>query len=238
MRNTTASLTSALWRNTVLLVQNEALEMAHDVAATGAVVDRIAARSVAARSATYADEVRRLLQAGLVVMRRRGTGSSPRVAEVVAEAGLSNDAFYRHFSGKDEFVTAIIDLGVEQVAVGLAERMATTDVPAEQVRLWVESMMQRAADEAVASTARVVVWNAYRVNDDTRRRGAGRERLARLLVEPFTALGSGEPERDALVTCYACMMRMEEFLWRREAPTSDDVEQVVSFCMRGAGANP
>jgi AcrR family transcriptional regulator len=155
---------------------------------------------------------------------------------VVAEAGLSNDAFYRHFAGKDEFVTAIIDAGTEGLERRLTDRMRTSSEPATQVRLWVESMMHQAVDGGVAETVRVVVWNAYRVGDDTRRRGASRERLARLLVDPIGALGSDDPDRDALLACYACMLRMEEFLWRREAPTPDDIEQVVSFCLRGVAA--
>jgi AcrR family transcriptional regulator len=217
-------------------VQNDVLNPANEFLSDSDVVGRIAARSVAARSAGYAHEVRRLLDAGLAVMRRLGTGASPRVADVVAEAGLSNDAFYRHFAGKDEFVTAIIDAGTERLERELAEQMRTSSEPAAQVRLWVESMMNRAVDGDVAETVRVVVWNAYRVGDDTRRRGAGRERLARLLVAPIDALGSDDPERDALLACYACMLRMEEFLWRREVPSSDDIEQVVAFCLRGVGA--
>jgi AcrR family transcriptional regulator len=214
-------------------VQNDVLNLANELLVGPDVVERIAARSAAARSAGYADEVRRLLDAGLIVMRRLGTGASPRVADVVTEAGLSNDAFYRHFAGKDEFVTAIIDAGTERLERQLAERMRTSADPATQVRLWVESMMNQAVDGDVAEVVRVVVWNAYRVGDDTRRRGAGRERLARLLIAPLRALGSDDPERDALLACYACMLRMEEFLWRREVPGPDDIEHVVSFCLRG-----
>jgi len=57
------------------------------------------------------DEVQRLLDAGLVAMRRHGTVRSPSVAEIVAEAGLSNDAFYRVFASKDELVLAVLDAG-------------------------------------------------------------------------------------------------------------------------------
>ena len=66
------------------------------------VADRIARQTLAKRrAATTPSEVRRLLDAGLEVMRRCGTTSRPRVADIVAAAGLSNDAFYRHFPSKD-----------------------------------------------------------------------------------------------------------------------------------------
>jgi hypothetical protein len=70
------------------------------------VADRIGWRTLAKREEEYAGEVRRLLDAALEVMRRRGTASHSRVADVVRAAGLSNEDFYRHFPSKDALVTA------------------------------------------------------------------------------------------------------------------------------------
>src|ERR1700722_9004517 len=64
------------------------------------VVVRATQRALARRQAVYADEGRRLLDAGLEVMRQSGTTQSPRVADIVDVAGLSRDAFYRHFASK------------------------------------------------------------------------------------------------------------------------------------------
>ena len=85
--------------------QNAILDEAGDLA------DAIAKQSLARREAQYASEVRRLLDAGLEVMRECGTASSPRVADIVAAAGLSNDAFYRHFASKEALVAAILEDG-------------------------------------------------------------------------------------------------------------------------------
>ena len=75
---------------------------------------RIAQRALAKRGAGYASEVRRLLDAALEVMRQGGTASRPRVADIVAAAGLSNDAFYRHFPSKDALVAALLEDGAER----------------------------------------------------------------------------------------------------------------------------
>ena len=83
----------------ILTMQNAILE-------PDEIAGRIAQQSLAKRGADYASEVRRLLDAALTVMRERGTTSRPRVADIVGAAGLSNDAFYRHFSSKDALVTA------------------------------------------------------------------------------------------------------------------------------------
>jgi AcrR family transcriptional regulator len=196
------------------------------------VARRIAERSAAQRVDDYSDEVERLLVAGLAEMARLGTSGSPSVAAVVAAAGLSKDALYRHFSSKDDFVAAIVDVGTAQLSDRLSREMAGVEDPSAKIRAWVEGVMRQAMTPEVAEIVRVVVWNARRVGDDTRRRGAGREQLAVLLEAPVAELGSSDARRDALLVSYACMMRMEEFLWRREFPTDDDVEQVVAFVLR------
>src|SRR5271154_5634951 len=101
-------------QNMILTIKNaiptsEAGSQADDVAG------RIVRRTLAKREDQYATEVRRLLDAALEVIRRCGTSSRPRVADIVAEAGLSNDAFYRHFRSKDDLVTAILEDGGERL---------------------------------------------------------------------------------------------------------------------------
>src|SRR5215813_13175613 len=96
-----------------------------------------AQEALAKREAAYADEVRRLLDAGLDVMRRCGTTSRPRVADIVAAAGLSNDAFYRHFRSKDALVAALVDEGALRLQSYLEHQMSKDASPEAQVRRWV-----------------------------------------------------------------------------------------------------
>src|ERR671927_1206980 len=103
-------------QNTILQMQNP-------------VPEQIAQRALAKRGAAYADEVRRLLDAGLAVMRRCGTESRPRVADIVAAAGLSNEAFYRHFPSKDALVAAILEDGAERLGSYLVHQMAKERSP-------------------------------------------------------------------------------------------------------------
>ena len=64
------------------------------------VVPTLVARRLAERQETYSSEIRALLEAALVVM-QRDDSIDPKVADIVRQAGLSNQAFYRHFDGKD-----------------------------------------------------------------------------------------------------------------------------------------
>jgi AcrR family transcriptional regulator len=195
------------------------------------IAGQIARRSVAEREAEYADEVRRLLTAGLAVIVRNGTKSSPRVADIVAKAGASNDVFYRHFKSKDELVTAILDDGTIRLQRHVLRRMDTATDAAGKIRAWVTAVMGQAASVDVADVIRAVLWNGARVSDDSRRRISARDVLARPLVDPIALLGSADADRDAAVVCNAVLGRLEAFLWRREAPSGADVEHLVAFCL-------
>lgn len=205
----------------------------------GDVAARIAQRTLAARGAGYSDEVRRLLDAGREVMRRCGTDSRPRVADIVTEAGLSNDAFYRHFPSKDALVEAIFEDGSERLRSYLAHQMAKARTPEGRVRRWIDGVLSQATDPEVAATTLAVLWNA----GGTVTAGAGRPSvnapLADLLVEPFTELGSEDPGLDATLTTNALVGRLTEHLWARSRPTRAEVDHLVRWSVaaaHGAGA--
>ncbi len=184
-------------------------------------------RSAATR---YATEVRRLLDAALEVMRACGTTSRPRVADIVAAAGLSNDAFYRHFPSKDALVAAILEDGTERLASYLTHQMAKAADPEGQVRRWVEGVLSQ-ADADIAATTLAVLWNG-----GSRRQRAGirppacRARRSRaLLREPFAALGSPDPELDASLAAHATMGTLSDHLWRGDQPTRAEIDRIVDF---------
>lgn len=201
-----------------------------------AVAARVARRSLARRQSAYAEEVRRLLDAGLAVMHRAGTTSAPRVADIVREAGLSNDAFYRHFASKDDLVAAILEAGMVRLVGYLGHQMGKERLADVQVRRWVEGVMAQAGDAEVADATRAVIWNGGRAVDRFRDVASlSYAPLTELLVAPLTELGSADPSRDAAVIGQAAMGRMQEFLWRREPPSRRDVDHVARFCLAGIG---
>lgn len=200
------------------------------------VAARIAGRSLADRQATYAEEVRRLLDAGLAVMRERGTESRPRVADIVAAAGLSNDAFYRHFSSKDALVEAILEDGAQRLVGYVTHQMDKHDDPAERIRTWIEGVLSQAADPTIASTTLAVVWNAGALHGDD---DGARSLTTGPLVEPLRRAvadaGCPAPERHAALVAHAVMGTMTDWLWQRSRPGPADVEEVVTFCLGAVG---
>jgi AcrR family transcriptional regulator len=195
------------------------------------VAHRIVRRTLAKREGEYASEVRRLLDAALEVMHRRGTTSRPRVADIVAAAGLSNDAFYRHFQSKDALVAAILEDGGERLRSYLAHQLAKEPTPERQVRRWVAGVLAQ-ADEDIAATTLAVLWNGSSVGDAAGRHFASTP-VASLLLEPFTALGSDAPELDAALAAHATFGVLSDCLWQRVQPTPTEVDHVSDFCLRG-----
>lgn len=197
---------------------------------------RIAQRALVKREAGYADEVRRLLDAALEVMRECGTDSKPRVADIVVTAGLSNDAFYRHFRSKDALVSAILEDGAERLSAYLAYQMGKEATPDGQVRRWVEGVLSQAAPDAAATT-RAVLWNSGTVPlDSTVGPSSATLSLSVLLHAPFVELGSPEPEFDAALAAHATVGRLTDHLWSGTDPTDAELARITAFCLRTASA--
>ena len=198
----------------------------------GDVASRIARQTLDRRAPDYTGEVRRLIDAGRELMRRSGTDSRPRVADIVAEAGLSNDGFYRHFASKDALVTAILDDGTERLSSYLAHQMAKERSAEARVRCWVEGVLSQAADTEGAATTLAVLWNAAGLTQTLGGPNPSTSaRLSVLLQDPFAELGSDDPRLDAELVAHAVVGRLTDLLWERRAPTLDETDRLVRLCL-------
>ena len=148
------------------------------------------------------------------------------------QAGLSNDAFYRHFKSKDALVTALLEDGGERLRSYLEHQLAKETTPEGQVRRWVEGVLSQAVGD-VAATTLAVMWNGGSAGAGL---AAGRHfasaPVATLLHEPFAALGSATPELDAMLAAHATFGLLSDLLWEGAEPTEADVDRVTAFCLR------
>jgi AcrR family transcriptional regulator len=196
------------------------------------VADRVASRTLADRSAVYADEVRRLIEAGYTVMRRTES-LDPRVTDIVREAGLSNQAFYRHFRSRDELLVAILDDGRRQLVTYLEHRMAGADTGEARVRTWVEGVMEQARNAAAADNTRPFAINSARLADLFPEEVArSRELLVRPVRDAVAELG-GDPQRDADAVYHLVLGAMNDALVARRRPSRADVEHLEEFVLGG-----
>lgn len=210
--------------------RNSILEMQNVVPVT----EHVASRALAPRQEAYTDEVRRLVDAGYAVLRRTG-GLDPRVADVVREAGLSNQAFYRHFRGKDELLLAIVDDGQRQLVEYLEHRLAGVEPGAAQVRAWIEGVLEQARNPDAADNTRPFAIGSARMADQfPEEMGQSRESVVAPLRAAVAATG-GDPELDADAVYQLTMGTMNDALVRRVTPSKTAVAHVVEFALAGVG---
>lgn len=203
-------------------------------AVDGDIAGSIARQTLSSREAAYSTEVRALLDAALQVMRRCGTASKPRVADIVAQAGLSNEAFYRHFRSKDDLVAALLADGSTRLVRYVAHQMAKESTAEGQVRRWVAGVLSQAQGDTAATTL-AVLWNGGSIGTGpVSGRHFAAAPLASLLAEPFRALGSHDPEGDALLVAHAALGKVSDSLWQGRSPSPADIDAVAAFGLRAA----
>jgi len=197
-------------------------------------VEHIADRTLDARRAAYADEVRRLIAAAYEVMRTTGD-IEPRVGDVVRTSGLSNQAFYRHFRSKDELLLAVLTDGRRRLVATLTARMERVGDGAAQVAAWIEGVMAQAQNVDAAANTRPFAVNGARIADRFPAEwSASRDALLAPLREAVTAAG-GDPDRDPELLYHLAFGAMESALVRRDPPTQADVARLVAFALGGIG---
>jgi len=204
-----------------------------------AVVDR----GLEARRAAAEAEVARLVEAALVLIQRTGR-LEPRVSEIVREAGLSNQAFYRHFRSKHELLVAVLDRGVALLADYLAGRMASADTPAGRVREWVRGILAQALHPRGAEATRPFVLSRGRLAESFPAEVlASERRIAALLHGPLaegTAAGelaSPDPERDAEALYWLAMGWVQARLASPASASASaaDGDALERFALAGIG---
>src|SRR5439155_16266595 len=156
----------------------------------------------------------------------------PRVSEIVKEAGLSNQAFYRHFRSKDELLLALLDDGLRQLVTYIDHQLESEHTPAARIRRWVRCVMAQAGSHAAAERTRPFVLNSVRLAEAFPDAVRESERAVMApLVAALRELPSADPERDAAAVYRLAMGTMQSCLTARERPKAADIDHLVEFVL-------
>jgi AcrR family transcriptional regulator len=191
-------------------------------------------RALDERQREATEEVERILAAAVRVMERVAP-EPPRVSDIVAEAGSSNKAFYRYFAGKDDVILAVMERGVAIVVSYLQHQMAKESTPAGEIRRWIEGALAQVADPHLISMSRAAAGQASATTDWRAADDAIMRPMRELLVEPITALGGRNIQRDTDAVFLCTVSAMRRYLDSAQRPRPADVEHLVRFCLRGLG---
>jgi AcrR family transcriptional regulator len=222
--------------NTILIMQNKVLN-----AFSGSRVDRVVDRGLEARRAVAQDEIERLVAAALRLIERSGS-LDPKVSDILAEAGLSNQAFYRHFQGKHELLVAVLDEGIRGLADYLARRMKAATTPVESIREWIRGMAAQSRNPSGAAATRPFALARGQLAESF---GAEVIESQARMTAPLrgaleAAVASGDlprvdPSADAEMLYLLLMGWVEARLIEGRIPDESEVERLESFALAGLG---
>ena len=196
--------------------------------------DRAVGRRLAPAQELAETDVRALMDAGLALLRAEAPGRSPRVADIVAAAGLSNDAFYRYFASKDDLVAAIVEDGSRRLVTYVRHQMDKGDDAAARLRLGIEAIMKQATDADVAASTRAVIGSSTGPAAGAQ---PGWAQLVDWVTDAFTEaaaqLGGTAPRRDARAIAVTALGTMQYLLWQESVPEPGELEHLVEFACAG-----
>ena len=196
--------------------------------------ERAAERSLEGARQRADSEVRALVDAGLAVLRRSGSDGLT-VADVLAEAGLSTRAFYRHFTSKDELVLAVFEQEYERSVARMQDAVERAADAREAVEAWVDETLALAFDPRRARRTSVLLREGARLQAAF---PAEFDAIVAGTVAPLAAaLDTADPERDARAV-RAVVWDVAEAKLSGAEPDLDlgtAREHVLRFCLRAVG---
>ena len=205
---------------------------------TAPLVARAVERSLSGRVAAATQEVSQLVEATYRIVSRDGT-VDPRVRDILLEADLSTQAFYRHFRSKDDLLLVLLDDGRRRLADYLSHRMSKARSPEAALRAWISGMLAQAQNPEAAERTRPFLVGLPRLREAFPDEHAESEAvlvglLAAAIEEGVGAgsMGSRDPGRDALAIYRMTVNAMETHLLARTAPGRAETSHLVEFALR------
>ena len=192
-----------------------------------------------ARQEAYDAEVRTLIRATSEVMLRKGCTEVPKVSEIVHEAGITNQAFYRHFRSRDDVIVATYEQGMLSVYSYLRHRVGKKSSWQDKLDAWIDGILAQIEDPRLADLSAVIQWNVAQIaREKTEIEPMGRERIRALLVSILTESGVADPERQALFVDNLVTGTASHYMDTGRQPTPDDRKALLRFCLAGLGRSP
>lgn len=189
------------------------------------------------RQASYDDEVRLLIRATQTVMLRKGCTEPPKLAEIIGEAGMSNQAFYRHFRSRDDVIVASYEQGLLNIHDYLEHRVFKQTGLEARLGAWIDGNLAQIQDQELSELSQAVIWNVgqiARTKSDIK--PVGHERIRGLLGTVLAEGGVADPGRTALFIHTLVTGLMTTLLESGEQPTAQVRDHLLRFCLGGVTA--
>jgi AcrR family transcriptional regulator len=198
-------------------------------------------RTVADRYAAAASEVDGIIEATYRVIERAGS-VDPRMREILAEAGVSTQVFYRHFQSKNELMLVLLDDGRRRLATYLEHQMEKAGDPLQQVRAWIEGTLEQVRDTGAAARTRPFARSLGQLQEqypeEHRESVEVLVQLLRTAIDAAVEAGQvtvADAGDSAMLIYLMTHGLMDRHLREVTTPTDAEVERCVQFALRGIG---
>jgi AcrR family transcriptional regulator len=205
-------------------------------------VQRAITRAVADRYKAAAEDVDRIIEAAYRVVERAGKVDLT-LRDILDEAGLSTEAFYRHFPSKDELLLVLLADGRHRLADYLGHRMDKAADPVGRIRSWIEGVLAQAVDPVAASRTRPFLTSLSRLTEQyPEEQRQSFEALVTLLTDSLVeardagSIRTEDPAADGLAIYRLTISVMEAHILVGTHPSPVERDHLVSFCLRALGA--
>lgn len=188
------------------------------------------------------DERGRIIEASYACLLEPHEGPVP-VAAILARAGVSSRAFYRHFESKDDLFLAMLSRLNATLTAWLDEIAEGPGTPVEQVHAWIEKMFALASEPMLGSYLAVMgceemqAAKGYALARAAAR--AERERSLADILRRGVQDGSfplADPDIDAAAISGLVSRELVSPLVADPEQTGQALRRIMSFSMRALGA--
>ncbi|GGL15829.1 TetR/AcrR family transcriptional regulator [Nocardia jinanensis] len=189
-----------------------------------------------ARQALYDDEVRKLIRTAQDVMVGKGRTEVPTVAEIVRAAGMTNQAFYRHFRSRDDVIVATYEQGLLTLHSYLEHRVSKYTEVRERIQAWIDGVLAQIEDTRLSEVSAVILWNVGQVaRDKSEIEPVGHIRILGLLDSVLADAGVVDHERTALFVQTLVLGMTTRYHENGTVPTAAERAHLLRFCLGGIG---
>lgn len=197
------------------------------------IVRRSRSRSIQ-QAQVFVDAARRLVQ-------EKGTDFTTQ--QLVKEAGVALQTFYRHFPGKDELLLAVLEETIAESCAAYGERARELPDPVSRLHFYITAAVSSVLDGAREG-------HQFTTSEHYRLHQLFPDELA-IADAPFTELlipeireaqaagllAPRDPERDAWFVTQLVMAVYHHYAFA-EGPAGDIAEELWQFCLAALGGRP
>jgi AcrR family transcriptional regulator len=195
------------------------------------------ARAVRQPRERASEAVQRMLAAAYELI-ERDAGFDINVRELLATAGVSTRAFYRHFPTKHDLMATLVEELYAEMLSSLEQVIDPDASPDVRLERWIDATLEYARDERLASRGRVFVKYEARLRTEHRElyRSTGRDLIEQVAAIVDQGVESGlfrsrDSVSDARFVVRLVLATMQDHVLEQSAPTPASSDALLAFVM-------